>query len=364
MNTRIRFAALILLLIAGATHAHTSGASYLTLRQLDDSTVHAEWDFDLRDLHQVLDLDANGNGALSWREVTQARTAIEAEVFARTRLSAAGGDCTIRARDTPAIAEHGAGPYLRIITTFSCNGRALALDHSGWFELDPGHRALVDHATMDGARTQAILSKAAPQWRATESTWSRLQRFLTEGAHHLLIGYDHLAFLGVLLLALARTSRRSDDLSLAGMMRGALVVITAFTIAHSLTLGLAATGYLRLPERPVEIAIAASVLLAALLNLRRGTARHGWKLAFAFGLVHGLGFAGALAELTSERIDVLALAAFNVGIEAAQVAVAVAAVPLMWWLFRDLRTERVAVPVASLVVACLAAVWVGERVVG
>jgi hypothetical protein len=364
VKTWIRFAAPILLLIAGTARAHTSGASYLTLRQVDDSTVHAEWDLDLRDLHQLLDLDANGNGELSWGEVTQARMAIEAEVFARTRLSAAGVDCAILSRETPAIAEHGAGPYLRIITSFSCSGRSLALDHSGWFELDPGHRALVDHATMDGTRTQAILSKAAPQWRATESTWSRLQRFLVEGAHHLLIGYDHLAFLGLLLLALARTSRRSDDLSLGGMMRGALVVITAFTLAHSLTLGLAATGYLRLPERPVEITIAASVLLAALLNLRRGAAQHGWKLAFAFGLVHGLGFAGALAELTSERIDLLALAAFNVGIEAAQVAVAVAAVPLMWWLFRDLRTERIAVPVASLVMACLAAVWVGERVVG
>jgi hypothetical protein len=105
-------------------------------------------------------------------------------------------------------------------------------------------------------------------------------------------------------------------------------------------------------------------MIAALLNLSRGAATHGWKLAFAFGLVHGLGFAGALAELASGRIDLMALAAFNVGIEAAQVSIAAAAVPLIWWLFRGLRSERLGVPLASVSVACVAAVWVGSRLAG
>jgi hypothetical protein len=102
-------------------------------------------------------------------------------------------------------------------------------------------------------------------------------------------------------------------------------------------------------------------MIAALLNLSRGAATHGWKLAFAFGLVHGLGFAGALAELASGRIDLFALAAFNVGIETAQVVIAAAAVPLIWWLFRGLRSERVGLPLTSVAVACVAAVWVGSR---
>jgi hypothetical protein len=106
------------------------------------------------------------------------------------------------------------------------------------------------------------------------------------------------------------------------------------------------------------------VMIAALLNISRGAAEHGWKLAFAFGLVHGLGFAGALAELSSGRIDLLALAAFNIGIETAQIAIAVAAVPLIWWLFRGLRSERFGLPAASVSVACMAAVWVGSRLAG
>ena len=148
------------------------------------------------------------------------------------------------------------------------------------------------------------------------------------------------------------------------MLKRALVVITAFTLAHSLTLVLAATGYVRLPSQPVEVVIALSVMIAALLNISRSAAAHGWKLAFAFGLVHGLGFAGALAELASGSIDLLALAAFNVGIETAQVAIAAVAVPLIWWLFRGLRSERVGVPLASVSVACMAAVWVGSRLAG
>jgi hypothetical protein len=166
--------------------------------------------------------------------------------------------------------------------------------------------------------------------------------------------------LAVLLLALGR--RQIDAApSLAAMLRRAFAVITAFTLAHSCTLLLAATGYLVLPSKPVEIIIAASVMIAALLNLWRHAGAHGWKLAFGFGLVHGLGFAGALAELASEKIDLLALGAFNLGIETAQLAIAGATVPLIWWLFRSARIERVGLPIASIAVAGIAAFWVVSR---
>lgn len=354
-------AAFVLLLVSGTAFAHTSGSSFLALRSQSDSTVNADWDFDVRDLNQSLQLDADADGAVTWAEILAARPEIESLVLARTHLASSGGACTLASTDVPAIAEHGDGPYLRFIATFSCPPGALTLDHSGWFAFDAGHRALLEYAASDGARTQAILASGAKQWQATETRVVHLVRFLVEGIRHLLTGYDHLAFLGVLLLALARRRRTGESSSLPGMLRRAFGVVTAFTLAHSLTLGLAATGYVHLPSQPVEVAIALSVMIAALLNLSRGAAEHGWKLAFAFGLVHGLGFAGALAELASGRIDLFALAAFNVGIETAQVAIAAAAVPLFWWLFRGLRSERVGVPLASVSVACVAAVWVGLR---
>jgi hypothetical protein len=358
------FATLLMLFACSAAMAHTSGSSFLALRAASDSSVRAEWDFDVRDLHHSLQLDADGDGAVTWAEIIAARPEIDTLVLARTHLRSSGGACTLASKDVPAIAEHGDGPYLRFIATFSCPPGPLLLDHSGWFAFDTGHRALLEYEAADGARTQAILASGAMQWQATESRAAHLMRFLTEGMRHLVTGYDHLAFLGVLLLALARRPRTDESSSLPTMLKRAFAVITAFTLAHSLTLALAATGYVRLPSQPVEVAIALSVMIAALLNLSRGAARHGWKLAFAFGLVHGLGFAGALAELASGGIDLLALAAFNVGIETAQIAIAAAAVPLIWWLFRGLRSERVGVPLASVSVACMAAVWVGSRIAG
>lgn len=357
-------AAILLCLACSGAFAHTSGSSFLALRAESTSTVHAEWDFDVRDLNQSLQLDTDSDGAVTWAEILALRPEIESLVLARTHLGSNGGACTLASTDVPAIAEHGDGPYLRFIATFSCPPGPLVLDHSGWFAFDAGHRALLEYQAVGAARTQAILASGAIQWRATESRAAHLVRFLLEGMRHLVTGYDHLAFLGVLLLALARRPRSGEPASLAHMLKRAFAVVTAFSLAHSLTLGLAATGYVRLPSQPVEVAIALSVMIAALLNISRGASQHGSKLAFAFGLVHGLGFAGALAELASGRIDLLALAAFNVGIETAQVTIAAAAVPLIWWLFRSLRSEQVGVPLASVSVACMAAVWVGSRLMG
>ncbi|HKE94060.1 MAG TPA: HupE/UreJ family protein [Povalibacter sp.] len=364
MNMSRLGALLMLWLVAGSVQAHTAGTSFLALHAQRDASIHAAWDFDVRDLHQLLGLDRDADGVITWGEMQSRDADIRTLVLARTRLRDGDRDCSLVAQEPLALADHGEGPYARLGLTFSCPQGAgqLTLDPSGWFEFDPGHRALLEYEAADGSRTQAILSRDAAQWQVQESHASRLARFLAEGIRHLLTGYDHLAFLGVLLLALVRRSRGAVAVPLKVTLRRALGVITAFTIAHSLTLGLAATGLVRLPSQPVEVAIALSVLVAALLNLRQGAADHGWKLAFAFGLVHGLGFATALAELASGRIDLLALAAFNIGIEAAQIAIAAAAVPLMWWLFRSGRSERIGVPLASLCVAGLAAVWIGLRI--
>jgi hypothetical protein len=329
----------------------------------EKGSVEAELDFDLRDLHQLLQLDQDQDGALSWGEIRSARDAIESLVLTNSRFIAEKQTCAVASRKPLAIAQHGAGPYARLSLAFNCPaGGNIQIDYSGWFAFDPGHRALLEYVGPDGQHTQSIMSQNKPLWQPQESLTDRLQRFLVEGAIHLMTGYDHLAFLAILLLALARRTQPDSSNSLRSMLRGALAVITAFTIAHSFTLALAATGRLVLPSKPVEVAIAASVMIAALLNLWRGANAHGWKLAFVFGLVHGLGFSGALAELTSEHIDLLALASFNLGIETAQILIAATVVPIIWWLFRNNHRERIGIPVASILVASIAAFWVMGRI--
>jgi hypothetical protein len=141
-----------------------------------------------------------------------------------------------------------------------------------------------------------------------------------------------------------------------------LKVVTAFTVAHSITLTLAVLGLVSLPSRLVESVIAASVMLAALNNLRGTVARRRWVMAFAFGLVHGFGFASVLADLgLPQGALALALAGFNIGVELGQLAIVAAFLPLAFAL-RGTAFYRLGVlQLGSAVVALLAAWWLVER---
>ena len=184
-----------------------------------------------------------------------------------------------------------------------------------------------------------------------------------QGILHLLTGFDHLAFMLVALLGVVRKRAPNDPAPLRTTMVESLKVVTAFTVAHSLTLTLAALGAVTLASKPVEASIAATVFLTALSGFWKPTRFHGWPLAAAFGLVHGFGFAGALAEVIDGNARATSIGAFNLGIELAQVAVVLAMVPALYALTRRPRAARIAVPAISGVVAIVAAGWMVERLV-
>ena len=155
--------------------------------------------------------------------------------------------------------------------------------------------------------------------------WSHARAFFSLGVYHIATGWDHLAFLFGLLLF--------------GLSTGRLIkIITAFTIAHSTTLALASLGWIVPPSTWIEPAIALSVAYVGLANLLGRKNGHGIFLAFAFGLIHGFGFAGVLAEILAQDQGsgrwLLSLASFNLGIEAFQVLVIVLTVPLLRWITR------------------------------
>ena len=185
---------------------------------------------------------------------------------------------------------------------------------------------------------------------ATSST--DVLSFVRSGVAHILGGLDHLAFLAVLVVV----GRR---------LRDVLVVATAFTLAHSLTLTLAAFDLVRLPEGPVEAVIAASIVLAALGNVLTREPRHRTVLAFGFGLVHGLGFASGLgAMLDGAHVSrVGAVVGFNLGVELGQLAVLLVATPLLLaWRRRAPRVYAlVGVRATSLAIAAIGLVWLAQR---
>jgi len=185
---------------------------------------------------------------------------------------------------------------------------------------------------------------------------------IVQGILHLLTGYDHVAFLLVALMGVARKQDVNGPNPLRTSLVESLKVVTAFTVAHSITLTLAATGAVLLASRPVEAAIAATVAITAVSGFWKPTQFHGWPLAFAFGLVHGFGFAGALGELIGGSAGAMTLGAFNLGIELAQIAVALALVPLLYMLARRRSFDRVVAPAISAIVGLVAVSWFVERV--
>ncbi len=178
--------------------------------------------------------------------------------------------------------------------------------------------------------------------------------YLRLGVLHILTGYDHLAFLcGLLAVCRELTS--------------VLALVTAFTLAHSLTLALAALGVLTLPSAVVEPLIAASIVAVAVDNLRRGeTTRYRSALAFAFGLIHGFGFAGVLAELGLGRDGApiaLPLLGFNLGVELGQAGIAALVLPLLFRLRRVPAFERHGARGISILVGLAGAYWLVARLV-
>lgn len=176
--------------------------------------------------------------------------------------------------------------------------------------------------------------------------------FLRLGIEHILLGVDHLLFLAGLLIV-------------AREWRQLVVVITMFTAAHSLTLGLAAFNVVNLPGRVTEPLIAASILFVGVENiLRRGEPRARWAVTFLFGLIHGFGFASVLRELglgAQGQGIALPLFSFNLGVEIGQLAMAAVAVPLLWMVAERPAYRTRWQPVLSGVVALAGAYWLVLR---
>jgi hydrogenase/urease accessory protein HupE len=212
----------------------------------------------------------------------------------------------------------------------------------------------------DGRKWTSIARPSRPwvEIRAADGPLGVLRAYLVHGMEHILFGYDHLLFVLALILIVPSA-------------RVLFFTITAFTVAHSITLALATLGVVHVPGPPIEASIALSILLLAteLVHTRRGevglTARWPWLVAFSFGLLHGFGFASALLDVGLPQGDIpLALFAFNVGVECGQLAF-VAVVLCLAALARRIRlaarVERYASQAAPYAIGTLAAFWFFER---
>ncbi len=241
-----------------------------------------------------------------------------------------------------------------LVMDFACatTVRDLVIHDDLFDVLGPDHHTLAKVESAGVTRELAFATEARDariSLGGARETSSGAESFFLLGVHHILTGYDHLLFLLALLLG-------------GGSLGLLLKIITAFTLAHSVTLALAALHLVALPDRLVESVIAASITLVALENLFpvRLVSRR-WLVSFLFGLVHGFGFASALGPLDLPARNLAgALLAFNLGVEAGQAAVIAVTLPALVWA-RHRQWEPRFVQVTSLALAAVGLVWLLER---
>ena len=351
--------------------AHKPSDSYLAISVSNDK-VTGQWDIALRDLDFAIGLDADGNGEITWGEVRAKHAEIAAYALARLAIRSDGAACSIEP-GAQQIDDHTDGAYTVLPLAIRCakTPAQLAIDYTLFADLDPQHRGLLNLQALGQTRT-AVLGPQAPtqsfELKAV-SRWAQFIAYAREGVWHIWIGFDHILFLLSLLLpaVLLWRGRQGQQWQPAETFRQAFVdvfkIVTAFTLAHSITLSLATLGFVSLPSRWIESAIAASVVLAALNNVWPLFHRRRWMVAFGFGLIHGFGFASVLVDLGLPREALaLALVGFNLGVEVGQLAIVALFLPLAFALRRTAFYRRTVMLGGSLLIAALAGVWLVERV--
>lgn len=350
--------------------AHQASDAYLRAAIADDGTVALRVDVALRDLDLLLELDQDADGRLRWGEVRQR----DAEIAARVQagLAIEPERCALRPTDAQALTldRKADGTYVRLHYASNCRAAdAPRLAYTLLSGIDPTHRGLLQRIGSDGQPAAPLLSLAPGG--AAVSLWpggtaapgaSPPAGFFADGLHHILIGADHVLFLVCLLLpvVLGRGGEQRSGRSLAWSLVG---LVSAFTVGHSITLGLAAWRLLSVPPSVIEPLIAATIALAAFDNLRPWLGKRRALAALAFGLIHGFGFAGPLLEIELPPVGMAwALLQFNLGVEAGQLLVVMLALALLWPLRRHGLWARRTLAGGSLAAGVMALVWFGERV--
>ena len=358
---------LLIALCAGAAHAHKPSDSYLAVA-VAGSAVHGQWDIALRDLDYAIGLDSNGDGEITWGELRARQDDITAYALARLTIALEGVAC--RPRATGHLVDHhsdGAYAVLRFEAQCARPGRTLELGYSLFFDLDPQHKGLL-RLEIESATRTAIFSPEAARQSFELTRPSRIVQFFDygrEGVWHIWIGFDHILFLLSLLLPAVLVPVRRSWRAVARFkpaLWDVFKIVTAFTVAHSITLSLAALGVITLPTRLTESAIALSVVLAALNNIFPLFQRRRWMVAFAFGLIHGFGFASVLADLGLPRDALLlALVGFNLGVEVGQLAIVSGFLPAAYWLRHTALYQKVIFLGGSALICLRASLWLVER---
>ncbi len=359
---------LILILLAGPALAHKGSDAYWTLTASGPSLT-GRLDVALKDLDLLIGLDGNGDGKVTWGEVKAKESPLREALTKALAITQGANPCPLTLGALSVI-KHSDGLYLAAPLTARCPAAIteLQLAYELLFDVDAQHRGLLSVSGAAGGNWAAFTNNRRAQTATFTSIGAGEQTFLAflEGVHHIAIGWDHLCFLFALLLP-SVLRRAGTDWVPRPAFKPTLVdvakVVTAFTVAHSITLGLAAFGVINPNAKWVEVAIAVSVALAAFNNLVPFVPETRWSLAFSLGLMHGFGFVSAIRDLGAAGPSMwLSVLGFNLGVEAGQLAIVAAFVPVAWLLRARPVYRALVMPLGSAVILGIALFWTWQRI--
>lgn len=353
--------------------AHQSGNSYLRIAGSQEG-VKVQIDFAVRDLNSLLQIPPDQQKEIRRHELEEMRDRLAA-LIGESLVLEVDGDPLKLTFQSQEVTVYNDGLYVRQTHTaprWSASAAYLLVRYGFFNDEEKVARAFMK-LVSGSLESSAVLDPRHAVQRLplreialTEALWT----YAREGALHIWGGLDHLLFLLCLLLpGLSLASSRSLSAYASRGMHAvgvyAIKVVTAFTLAHSITLAAAAMDLIMLPDRLIESAIAASIMVSALLNLRGGEGKQAWKLALGFGLIHGMGFANGLRELgLSSSHFIETLIAFNLGVEFGQMAVVLLVGLLLWPVLHNTQWVRKIQRWGSLAILLMACVWLVERLLG
>jgi HupE / UreJ protein len=360
--------------------AHKESDAYVNLHTdpANPNQLLGQFDVALRDLDFAIGIDSNHDGNITWGEVKAHRDAIERYVLPNLTIKGDGLTCEI----TPTgqmIDTHSDGAYDVIAFKALCDKEVpeqLTIVYHLFQDIDPYHRGIIS-VYARGQTSGAVLG---PQTTSTTlnlnrpDRWRQFKSFVVDGIWHIWTGPDHLLFiLSLLLPSVLLCVHRPRTPFDPGLWRPVdrfwpaalelVKVISGFTVSHSVTLSLSVLGFVNLPSRLVESGIALSVIVAAFNNIYPVVTRRAWVVAFAFGFIHGLGFASALAGLKLPPVAMAtSLGGFNVGVEIGQESVVMPLIVLAFAV-RGTRFYQVGVlRIGSWIIITVAGIWLFQRV--
>jgi len=342
--------------------AHQYRCSYLNF-DFNNTTPALEWEIETLHLERIFELDDNKDGDVKWDELFNHKVKIIEHIQKYFKLKIDNESFDLQIKDFK-LEDYDDLTYIIIDIPLAQNTKKIDIDYNLFFKEDSIYRCFVQFVDKNSTSINTLFlghqQLSIEVKNHKNNLFQSLKEFFIEGIWHIWIGIDHILFLLMLIIPSVKNREKFKPVFIE-----ILKIVTAFSLAHSITLTLSALDLVTISSKFIEVTIAISVLLTALNNVFEKIKGFYWQIAFGFGLIHGFGFANALGELELAReFFIYLLAIFNIGIEFGQLVIVVIVLPILFMLRKSKIYLIGILKIGSLLTAILATWWIIERIIG